>query len=336
MPFSLDVPAVEPGGYYAVEKFSVSTETGTAFWNALDITIGGNCPQSNIQAIQIWADNGDQTFNKSSDTRISQHAYYADKIRFAFDQVQEITVSSKAYFIVIVVSDQKQEPSGSIVFVWNSQDDFYFDNPVILNSDFPINSQSVSLPVELVSFTANIQNDGVQIIWNVVDEVNVLGYEIQKSSDGNHFERIHFIPAKDINLDKKQYSYFDDNIGPGNSFYRLRMVDTDGSEEFSGTVKVQGLVPTDFVLANPYPNPFNNGTKIEFHLPKSGDINLSIFNTNGQFIKTLAQGYYASPGNYSAQWDGTNDFGSNVSTGIYLIVLKTEFSTQVRKAIFSK
>jgi uncharacterized protein (DUF362 family) len=336
LPFSLDVPSVEPGESYAVEKFSVKTETGTAFWNAIDVNIGGNCPQSNIQAIQIWADNGDQIFNKNSDARISQHAYYADKIQFAFAPVQEITTSSKAYFIVIVVSEQKQDPSGSIVFVWNSQDDFHFDNPVVLNSDFPISSLSVSLPVELVSFAVYSENGGAQLIWHVVDEVNVLGYEIQKSSDGKTFVKTHFIPAKDINLDKKQYSYFDDTIGAGKTFYRLRIIDNDGSEELSGIVEAQGVIPRDFLLANPYPNPFNNGTRIEYQLPNAGEINLSIFNTNGQFIKTLAQGYFSSPGSYSAQWDGTNNFGSTVSTGIYMIVLKTEFSTQVRKAVFSK
>lgn len=76
------------------------------------------------------------------------------------------------------------------------------------------------------------------------------------------------------------------------------------------------LVPDEYRLEQNYPNPFNPTTEIRFQLPDAGQVELTVYNTLGQEIRTLASGTYDS-GVHTVQWDGTNNFGSPVSSGVY-------------------
>jgi len=79
-------------------------------------------------------------------------------------------------------------------------------------------------------------------------------------------------------------------------------------------------IPKSFSISQNYPNPFNPSTTIEFAIPESNlegvKVNLSIFNVRGQLIKTLVN-EIKSPGYYEIHWNGTNDWGERVSSGIY-------------------
>jgi serine protease AprX len=79
--------------------------------------------------------------------------------------------------------------------------------------------------------------------------------------------------------------------------------------------------PTSFVLMQNYPNPFNYGTTIKFELPIAAEVELAVFNLLGQRIKTIFQGKVKTVG--INQWDGTNDHGCPVATGVYFARLKT-------------
>ena len=80
--------------------------------------------------------------------------------------------------------------------------------------------------------------------------------------------------------------------------------------------KIERFLPKTYVLKQNYPNPFNPGTLIYFEIPKAADINLCIYNTLGQKIKTLVNDHKTS-GSYRILWDGTDDKGREVSSGIY-------------------
>ncbi|MFQ5585115.1 MAG: FlgD immunoglobulin-like domain containing protein, partial [Calditrichia bacterium] len=85
-----------------------------------------------------------------------------------------------------------------------------------------------------------------------------------------------------------------------------------------------------FELAQNYPNPFNPSTTIRYNLTKSSQISLRIYNTLGQEIRTLVNGFQ-SAGNHSVIWDGTNNRGEPVSSALYLYRLSDGKNTQVRK-----
>ena len=79
----------------------------------------------------------------------------------------------------------------------------------------------------------------------------------------------------------------------------------------------QTKTPAAFTLTAVYPNPFNANTTITFNLNKPGKINIAIYNLAGQKVRELATGNYNAV-SYSVVWDGKNDSGNPVSSGVYL------------------
>ena len=92
------------------------------------------------------------------------------------------------------------------------------------------------------------------------------------------------------------------------------------------------LRPTEFQLEQNYPNPFNPETIIRYHLQKTGFVSLEIYNAVGQKVKTLINSE-KSVGEHQVDWNGTNEQGKPVSSGIYLYQLKSGNQLQTRKMV---
>ena len=95
------------------------------------------------------------------------------------------------------------------------------------------------------------------------------------------------------------------------------------------------LVPKDFNLKQNYPNPFNPTTTIEYTLQKEGKVVLKIFDSIGKEIKTLIN-QNQQGGNYKVVWDGTDNKGEKVSSGIYFYRFEIDKATITKKAVFIK
>ena len=80
--------------------------------------------------------------------------------------------------------------------------------------------------------------------------------------------------------------------------------------------------PTEYGLANSYPNPGNPGTSISFQMPETGLAVLKVYNVRGEVVRTLKNGQFSS-GSHKVYWNGRNDFGGSVGTGMYIFVLET-------------
>ena len=92
------------------------------------------------------------------------------------------------------------------------------------------------------------------------------------------------------------------------------------------TGETQAGLPTEFVLLGNYPNPFNPETRIRFALPEASHVEITIYNTLGQVIRRLVSNE-SSPGEHTAQWDGKDQNGNAVSSGVYLYQFQAgEFS----------
>ena len=87
-----------------------------------------------------------------------------------------------------------------------------------------------------------------------------------------------------------------------------------------------------FFLSQNYPNPFNTLTSIQYELPNPLGVTLKIYSTRGQEVKTLVD-QYQGPGFYTAHWDGRNDEGSVVSSGLYFCRITAGEFTQTKKMI---
>ncbi len=89
-----------------------------------------------------------------------------------------------------------------------------------------------------------------------------------------------------------------------------------------------------FALSN-HPNPFNPTTTISFSLPEAGSTELSIYNIRGQRVKTLVRDYL-DVGDHSFNWDGTDDRGTGVSSGVYLYRIRSGKLDQCSKMLLMK
>jgi hypothetical protein len=98
----------------------------------------------------------------------------------------------------------------------------------------------------------------------------------------------------------------------------------------SDVVEVRGAQPTDYVLKQNYPNPFNPTTKIEYAIPKSGQVMLKVYNSLGQEVATIFEGEQKA-GKYIATFDG-----SSLSSGVYFYRLKAENVLLTKKFVLMK
>ena len=90
------------------------------------------------------------------------------------------------------------------------------------------------------------------------------------------------------------------------------------------------------MLSNAYPNPFNPGTNINFVLPNSETVQLKIYNSIGQLVRTLIKGEVLEAGRYTYSWDGRNNNGNTASSGFYIIRITAGRFQAVKKAILLK
>jgi len=97
----------------------------------------------------------------------------------------------------------------------------------------------------------------------------------------------------------------------------------------------QNNIPQSFALHQNYPNPFNPVTEIKYAVPKADKITLTVYDLLGRKVKTLVDDEVEA-GVYKVKWDGKNEFGKNVSSGVYFYSLKSESLVKVRKMMLIK
>ena len=95
--------------------------------------------------------------------------------------------------------------------------------------------------------------------------------------------------------------------------------------------RIDDRLPSDFHLSQNYPNPFNPETRIEFSVPKRASVRLAIYNLGGQLIRTIVDRPFQT-GSFSVTWDGRDDSGRAVASGVYLYELKTA-DTRIAKRL---
>lgn len=110
--------------------------------------------------------------------------------------------------------------------------------------------------------------------------------------------------------------------------------------EFSGAAvsvrEVPLIVPEDYKLLGNYPNPFNMSTTIEFEIPVDKRVSLRIFNAAGQLIRTLVAGEVKREGIHRVRWDGTDNRGLPVASGVYITTLEWDAFSKSRQMMLLK
>jgi hypothetical protein len=204
-----------------------------------------------------------------------------------------------------------------------------------------------TLPVELSSFTAiATPQNFVQLDWTTQSETNVSGYYIFRNNANNlgTAERLNaFIPATNTSQET-EYSFTDREATTGVTwYYWLQHIEMSGEFEFHGPINVtllnntnsNPIIPLVTNLQQVYPNPFNPRTTITFGLAKASNLNLVIYNSKGQTVRTLFAGN-KSAGNFRIGWEGINDNGKALPSGIYYVKMTAGKQQSIQKIVLLK
>jgi len=141
------------------------------------------------------------------------------------------------------------------------------------------------LPVELTSFAAEKKDNNVALIWSAEKEINLEGYEVERSLDGETFDYIGFVEANNA-FDAQDYRFMDDEENEGTVYYRLRSVDTDGTEEVSEvrSVKLSTETSNTMVDINIFPNPATDYVNIHANSDDIAEKSVTVYNATGQIM----------------------------------------------------
>ena len=209
------------------------------------------------------------------------------------------------------------------------------------------------VPVELISFTAEIYVNVVELKWSTATETNNSGFEIErlkeyKNTRLNDWETIGFVSGNGTTINMMNYNFTDEILDPGYYQYRLKQIDFDGSFTYSDIIEIEVESPFEFSLEQNYPNPFNPSTKIKYTIPQtviasetkqSQLVTLKIYDVLGNEIATLVNEEKRA-GSYEVEFniysDESASGGQNLVSGVYFYQLQAGNFIQTKKMILIK
>jgi photosystem II stability/assembly factor-like uncharacterized protein len=186
------------------------------------------------------------------------------------------------------------------------------------------------VPVELISFNANIDKDQVQLNWQTATEINNYGFEIERYSVSEEWINIGFVEGHGNSSSPNSYIYSDRNIVDQNNLkYRLKQLDFNGNYKYSNEIEVE-IFPGEFNLEQNYPNPFNPSTKIKYSVRQPSSVTIKVFNVVGAEIETLVNEEMPA-GSFEITWNAVN-----LPSGVYFYQFKAGSFIDTKKMVLSK
>mgnify|MGYP006280297413 FL=1 len=213
-------------------------------------------------------------------------------------------------------------------------------------------SEDGVLPIVLSSFTSCYINDKAYLGWTTQSETNNQGWNIYKASEENltAATKINEFPLDGAGTTSNLTTYsFEDNstlIANNQYWYWLESIDYTGNTHFYSPITL--LIPEnneepaspeilpEYGLHPNYPNPFNPSTEISFILAETSFVEIIIYNSKGQIIRNLFKDSVEQDTKTSIIWDGKDNEGNKVSSGLYFYRLKTGDFSSVRKMVLLK
>ncbi len=273
--------------------------------------------ESTATPVGVWSDN--TTWSCASapaagncvDTiRITEHTYLADHVDLSGCPPVTLIVDDTLRF---KAGKKLYLPAGSTIILhvggWlipeggggNSNLLDVGGTPYWTAGDGPLGGSS-NLPVELLSFNANWQLNGVVVSWTTKSELNNDYFILERSIDGETYETIAKINGQGTSSETHQYEYLDEDVQNATYYYRLKQIDFDGDHVDYKPVAVK--VESDNPISV-YPNPTNG--LIYLDQPFNGQV--MVYNSLGQLVVSV-----------NGNDQQTIDL-SDLESGIYLVVI---------------
>jgi hypothetical protein len=195
-----------------------------------------------------------------------------------------------------------------------------------------LESTDVSLPVELTSFIATIDQNAVKLRWKTASELNNRGFEIERKSDEENWIKIGFVIGNGTSSLFNEYNFIDNNLAVKIYSYRLKQINIDGSFRYSNTVNIDFGTPGKYQLEQNYPNPFNPSTSIQYAIGSRQFVTIKVFNVLGNEVAKLVNEYQEA-GSYSIQFSSSKLL---LTSGTYFYELRAGDFVSVKKMLMMK
>jgi hypothetical protein len=191
-----------------------------------------------------------------------------------------------------------------------------------------------TIPVELVSFTAECNGDGVLLKWETATELNNKGFEIQRSVQNEGFYTVGFVNGHGTAAGHQYYSYTDRNLDNGTYSYRLKQVDYDGSYKYSDAAEVEIKALSSYMLEQNWPNPFNPTTIIRYGIKEKSNVKITVLNAIGEEAAVLLN-EEKEPGVYQIEFNAASVAGG-LPSGVYFYRILAGSFTDTKKMLLLK
>ncbi len=195
----------------------------------------------------------------------------------------------------------------------------------------PFELGNVPLPIELLSFTAEIDNTSVKLIWKTLTEINNDYFTIERSVNGISFDVLGTVPGNGNTTTIMEYDFYDDAPIEGTSYYRLKQTDFDGKYEYFKLVAVNYNISDDGICTlNVYPNPCVGNCTINLADCPLGesDVNVELYDAFGKRITNRI-----SPKSKDQDISFHLNSSNNLSPGVYIVKANTNGKAQSQKVI---
>jgi hypothetical protein len=292
-----------------IGRFFLDPGAAGATLTALTIQMSGAISQ--LSNVKLWSST-DNSFSAASDVQWSSKTAASS---VTFNSFSSAIASSGTYYFI--TADVNAGASGNISTNIANAAAFTLAAGTITTSitNAALSSGNVTLPLQLLSFTAQTKEQSVILNWTSVREENFSGYEPERSVDGTQWTKLAFIPGYTNSISTvNQYAFTDNHAKAGNAYYRLKMVDIDGSVTYSKLLAVK--ISDETKTLQSYPNPFTQSASIAFQLPARSFTTLKVYNAMGVEVSTLMNKQLEA-GNYTVAFDG-----AALPAGLYMYTLK--------------
>lgn len=318
---------VTPGNIYTISGWFFVIEQG------------GSISNTKLRLRVVWLNTNQQEISKYPGTTgwsVNSFETYEKK------EFTDCTAPVGSVYAKLLIDCKENIDNKNGVYI----DDFFIDG-------------DTTVPITLSSFTAQYLNDTPTLCWTTQSETGNAGWNIYRGENDEALSNeetyqlnlsLGLIPGAGTTSEPTDYSFEDVfPIVEGNTyFYWLESVDYSGETELHGPISLtipenewqnpnSPKIPKPYGLHQNYPNPFNPNTEISFMMKEDCIAELSVYNIKGEKVSILFQNKSVAKDDLiRVNWDGKDDFGKAVSSGIYLYKLSTNKEDFVRKMILLK
>lgn len=184
------------------------------------------------------------------------------------------------------------------------------------------------VPTLLASFWTSVAGHSITVGWSLSEAGVRLSHRIFRAAGNAGFEELQLTPT----AQGMEFTITDRDVRPGQTYrYRVYSRDSNG-ESLLFTTEPLTAAPVALRLEQNYPNPFKPGTSISFSIPAPARVVIAVFDVSGRYVATVTDKRYPA-GTGQVSWDGTDDTGARVGSGVFFYRLSVGKKTLTKKMI---